>query len=92
MLIMVVNYHPSLQQVAFWGQDTGHCGERRLGHTGREADKFCPDLKLRGISSCVAHDWITTDGSGEPRPIRRRPPPPRAVGNWAQGQRLMSLP
>jgi hypothetical protein len=50
MIIIGVDYHPSFQQIAFLGQETGECGERRLNHSDGEAEKFYRDLKLRGVS------------------------------------------
>jgi hypothetical protein len=49
MLILGVDYHPSFQQIAFWDQETGECGERRLNHSDGEAEKFYRDLKQRGV-------------------------------------------
>ena len=49
MLIMGVDYHPSFQQIAFFVEETGECGERLLNHSEGEAEKFYRDLKLRGV-------------------------------------------
>jgi transposase len=43
MVIVGVDYHPSVQQVAFTDTETGECGERRLNHSGGEAEKFYRD-------------------------------------------------
>jgi len=53
MLIIGVDYHPSFQQIAFFDQETGECGERRLNHSDGEAEKFYRDLKSRGVSTRV---------------------------------------
>jgi transposase len=45
-----VDYHPSVQQIAFTDTETGEFGERRLNHSDGEAEKFYRDLKQRGIS------------------------------------------
>jgi hypothetical protein len=37
MWIIGVDYHPSVQQIAFVNTDTGECGERRLNHSDGEA-------------------------------------------------------
>ncbi len=54
MLIIGVDYHPSFQQIAFFIEETGECGERRLNHDDGEAERFYRrfyrDLKQRGIS------------------------------------------
>ena len=50
MWIIGVDYHPSVQQIAFTDTETGESGERRLSHSDGEAEKFYRDLKQRGIS------------------------------------------
>src|SRR6266403_3507914 len=50
MMIMGVDYHPSFQQIAFFMEETGECGEQRLNHDDGEAEKFYRELKQRGIS------------------------------------------
>jgi len=50
MWIIGVDYHPSVQQIAFTDTETGESGERRLNHSDGEAEKFYRDLKQRGIS------------------------------------------
>jgi hypothetical protein len=32
MLIIGADYHPSFQQIAFFSEETGECGEQRLSH------------------------------------------------------------
>ena len=48
-IIIGVDYHPSVQQIAFVEKETGECGERQLNHSDGEAEKFYRDLKLRGV-------------------------------------------
>ena len=48
MWIIGVDYHPSVQQIAFVNTDTGECGERRLSHSEGEAEKFYRELKAEG--------------------------------------------
>ena len=48
MWIIGVDYHPSVQQIAFVNTDTGECGERRLNHSDGEAKKFYHELKAAG--------------------------------------------
>lgn len=48
MLMIGVDYHPSVQQIAFTDTDTGEFGERRLTHSEGEAEKFYRTLKQRG--------------------------------------------
>jgi transposase len=50
MLIIGADYHPSFQQIAFFSEETGECGEQRLSHDDGEAERFYRDLKQRGIS------------------------------------------
>ncbi len=44
-----VDYHPSFQQISFFVEETGECGERQLNHSDGQAEKFYRDLKQRGI-------------------------------------------
>jgi hypothetical protein len=32
MMIIGVDYHPSFQQIAFFVEETGECGEQELNH------------------------------------------------------------
>jgi transposase len=49
MMIIGVDYHPSFQQIAFFMEETGECGERRLNHSDGETERFYRDLQQRGI-------------------------------------------
>ena len=49
MLIIGCDYHPSFQQIAWVNTESGECGEQQLRHRNGEAEKFCRDLKLRGV-------------------------------------------
>jgi transposase len=40
MIIIGVDYHPSVQQIAWLDTETGECGERRLLHNNGEAEQF----------------------------------------------------
>jgi transposase len=53
MLIMGVDYHPSFQQIAFFKEETGECGERRLNHSDGEAERFYRDLEQPGAPDCA---------------------------------------
>jgi transposase len=48
-IIIGVDYHPSMQQIAFLDTGTGEYDERRLNHSDGEAEKFYRDLKQRGV-------------------------------------------
>ena len=48
MMIIGCDFHPRFQQVAFVDQETGECGERRLGHR-EEAEGFYRSLAGRGV-------------------------------------------
>src|ERR1700676_1682750 len=50
MMIIGVDYHPSFQQIAFFVEETGECGEQELNHSDGQAEKFYRGLKQRGIS------------------------------------------
>jgi hypothetical protein len=39
MMLMGVDYHPSFQQIAFFVEATGECGELQLNHSEGEADE-----------------------------------------------------
>ena len=47
MIIIGVDFHPGLQQIASVDSDTGEFEEKRLGHR-EEAEKFYRDLASRG--------------------------------------------
>jgi transposase len=49
MLLIGVDYHPSFQQIAFFEEETGECGERQLNHSEGEAEQFYRDLQQRGV-------------------------------------------
>jgi transposase len=49
VLIIGLDYHPSVQQIAFVDKETGECGELQLNHSSGEAEKFYRDLKQRGV-------------------------------------------
>jgi transposase len=53
MLMIGVDYHPSVQQIAFTDTETGEFGERRLIHSDGEAEKFYRGLRQRGIRARV---------------------------------------
>ena len=50
MMIIGVDYHPSIQTIAFFVEETGECGEQELNHSDGQAERFYRDLKQRGIS------------------------------------------
>ena len=39
MMLLGVDYHPSLQQIAFFVEETGECGELQSNHSEGEADE-----------------------------------------------------
>jgi hypothetical protein len=50
MLIIGLDYHPSVQQIAFVDLETGETGERQLNHNEGEVEEFYRELKQHGIS------------------------------------------
>jgi transposase len=50
MLIIGLDYHPSVQQIAFLDLESGEFGERQLNHNEGEVEEFYRELKQRGIS------------------------------------------
>src|ERR1700723_3302265 len=49
MMIIGVDYHPSFQQIAFFDEETGECGERQLSHSDGQAERFYRDQQQRGV-------------------------------------------
>ena len=49
MIIIGVDYHPSVQQVGFVDTRTGESGERRLNHSDGEAEHFYRDLQQKQV-------------------------------------------
>ena len=49
MWIIGCDYHPSMQQIAWWDEQSGERGERRLEHATGEAENFYRELKQRGV-------------------------------------------
>jgi hypothetical protein len=50
MIIIEAAYQPSIQQIAFYVEETGECGEQRLHHCDGQAEKFYRDLEQTGVS------------------------------------------
>ena len=50
MILIGVDYHPSVQQVAWVETETGECDERQPTHSDGEAEKFYRGLQRRGFS------------------------------------------
>jgi hypothetical protein len=46
---MMIDYHPTFQQIAFADTETGECGERRLNHSDGKAEKFYRAAKSRSL-------------------------------------------
>src|SRR5260221_10873783 len=49
MLIIGCDYHPGMQQIAWFDNESGECDELRLEHGTGEAEKFYCELKRRGV-------------------------------------------
>ena len=49
MLIIGCDYHPGMQQIAWFDNESGEYGEQRLEHATGEAEKFYRELKRRGV-------------------------------------------
>jgi transposase len=49
MWIIGCDYHPSMQQIAWFDDERGECGEQRLEHSTGEAERFYRELKRRGV-------------------------------------------
>jgi transposase len=48
MLIIGCDYHPGMQQIAWFDNQSGECGEQRLEHGTGEAERFYRELKGHG--------------------------------------------
>jgi transposase len=85
VIIIGVDYHPSMQQIAFVHTETGECGERELNHSAAEAEKFYRDLKQKGVRVRVGMEATGPSGDqGRTSPqaedgSRGRPTPVEAV-------------
>ena len=49
MLIIGCDYHPGMQQIAWFDEESRECGEQRLEHGTGEAERFYHELKRRGV-------------------------------------------
>ncbi len=49
MLIIGCDYHPGMQQIAWFDNESGEYGEQRLEHNTGEAERFYRELKRRGV-------------------------------------------
>src|SRR6202051_983945 len=49
MLIIGCDYHPGMQQIAWFDEENGECGELRLEHSTGEAERFYRELQRRGV-------------------------------------------
>jgi len=50
MLIIGCDYHPGMQQIAWYDEQSGQRGEQRLEHGSGEAERFYRELKRRGVA------------------------------------------
>lgn len=62
MLIIGLDYHPSIQQIAFLDLESGETGERQLNHSGGEVEQFYRELNQQGIRVRVGME--ATGGTG----------------------------
>jgi len=51
MMFVGVDFHPSVQTIAFFVEETGEYGEQELKHSDGQAERFYRDQTQRGI--CV---------------------------------------
>jgi hypothetical protein len=47
MLVIGLDFHPSVQQIAFLDLETGETGERQLNHSEGEVERFYRELSNR---------------------------------------------
>ena len=60
MIIIGVDYHPSVQQIAYVDTETGETCERRLNHSDGEAEHFYRALERRQVRVRVAETSVGT--------------------------------
>ena len=75
MLIIGLDYHPSVQQIAFVDLETGETGERQLNHNEGEVEEFYRELKQRGINVRVGMEATGSTCWFEPTPEVASPSP-----------------
>ncbi len=68
MLIIGCDYHSGMQQIAWFDDESGECGEQRLEHSTGEAERFYRELKRRGVQVRVG-----IEASGHTRWFERLP-------------------
>ena len=51
MLIIGTDYHPSFQQIAFFSEESGKCGERRIFAAAPLQSRICEKNPVRPIES-----------------------------------------
>ncbi len=66
MLIIGCDYHPGMQQIAWFDEQSGEYGEQRLEHSTGEAERFYRELKRRGVQVRVG-----IEASGQTRWFER---------------------
>ena len=66
MLIIGCDYHPGMQQIAWFDEQSGECGEQALEHSTGEAERFYRELKRRGVQVRVG-----IEASGQTRWFER---------------------
>jgi transposase len=66
MIIIGLDYHPGMQQIAVVDTETGEYLERELHHSGGEAEKFYRDLKQKGV-----HVRVGMEATGHARWFER---------------------
>src|SRR6266849_706368 len=66
MMIIGCDYHPGMQQIAWFDDESGECGEQRLEHGTGEAERFYRELKRRGVQMRVG-----IEASGQTRWFER---------------------
>ena len=66
MLSIGCDYHPGMQQIAWFDEHSGEGGEQRLEHSRGEAERFYRELKRRG-----AQVRVGIEASGQTRWFER---------------------
>jgi hypothetical protein len=70
MILIGVDFHPSVQQVAYVDTETGETCERRLNHSDGEAERFYRDLERKIKAARVRKQKLLRVNS---KPVLHRP-------------------
>ena len=74
MIIIGLDYHPGMQQIALVDTETGEHLEQELSHSAGEAEKFYRDLKQKRVRVYNASQGSTIQAGTGSSPVDIRKP------------------